>query len=515
MRLSELLKFNNITIQCHDNPDADALASGYALLWYFDKMGKKAKFIYRGKNKIQKSNLKIMLDKLEIPVSYEPELDEAKGLLVTIDCQYGQKNVSRIKAEHVAVIDHHQKSADLPKLSDVRSNLGSASTLVWDLIKKEGLDVNDNPLLATALYYGLYTDTNKFSEVSHPLDRDMQDELIVNKSIIVEMSNSNISLKELKITGNAILNYEYFKKEKYLIIHAEACDPNILGVMSDFSLETAGVDACLAYYVSPLEIKFSVRSCVKEVHANELAAFLADDLGGGGGHIFKAGGAIRPEKLKQKYKDKKDNNESKIKASGKLDMLATDYLHERIKEYFNMYEVIYAKETTLSMDGMKKYEKIPQEFGYVKLTDVFPKGTLITVRTLEGDIDITIDKSHYLMVGITGEIYPIAKEKFKKSYKPLDDSFDKKFEYDPSIKNSVTGEKKSVMAYVNHAVSKGNVSIYARPLDKCVKLFTAWDDEKYYSGAVGDYIAFREDDPHDIYIIKKDLFDQLYKEIKK
>ena len=165
------------------------------------------------------------------------------------------------------------------------------------------------------------------------------------------------------------------------------------------------------------------------------------------------------------------------------------------------------------MDGMKKYVKIPQEFGYVKLTDVFPKGTLITVRTLEGDIDITIDKSHYLMVGITGEIYPIAKEKFKKSYKTLDDSFDKKFEYDPSIKNSVTGEKKSVMAYVKHAVSKGNVSIYAHPLDKCVKLFTAWDDEKYYSGEIGDYIAFREDDPHDIYIIKKDLFDQLYKEV--
>ena len=66
MRLNELLKFNKITIQCHDNPDADALASGYALLWYFEKMGKKAKLIYRGKNKIQKSNLKIMLDKLQI-----------------------------------------------------------------------------------------------------------------------------------------------------------------------------------------------------------------------------------------------------------------------------------------------------------------------------------------------------------------------------------------------------------------------------------------------------------------
>ena len=52
MRLSELLKFDDIVIQCHDNPDADALASGAALHWYFTKKQKKVRFIYRGNNKI-------------------------------------------------------------------------------------------------------------------------------------------------------------------------------------------------------------------------------------------------------------------------------------------------------------------------------------------------------------------------------------------------------------------------------------------------------------------------------
>ena len=65
MQLHELLKYDDIVIQCHDNPDADALASGYALLWYFEKMGKQARFIYRGLNEIQKSNLMIMLDELK------------------------------------------------------------------------------------------------------------------------------------------------------------------------------------------------------------------------------------------------------------------------------------------------------------------------------------------------------------------------------------------------------------------------------------------------------------------
>ena len=61
-------------------------------------------------------------------------------------------------------------------------------------------------------------------------------------------------------------------------------------------------------------------------------------------------------------------------------------------------------------------------------------------------------------------------------------------------------------------ISTGNVRIYSKPLNEYVKLFTAWDEEKYYSGKPGDYIAVREDDPHDIYIISGQLFHQLYQE---
>ena len=75
MRLEELLKYDDIVIQCHDNPDADALASGYAVYWYLTAMGKSPKFIYRGSRKITKSNLMIMISELNIPVSYEPDFD--------------------------------------------------------------------------------------------------------------------------------------------------------------------------------------------------------------------------------------------------------------------------------------------------------------------------------------------------------------------------------------------------------------------------------------------------------
>ena len=49
MRLSDLLQYEKIYIQCHDNPDADAIASGYALYRYFTYMGKEVILFYGGK----------------------------------------------------------------------------------------------------------------------------------------------------------------------------------------------------------------------------------------------------------------------------------------------------------------------------------------------------------------------------------------------------------------------------------------------------------------------------------
>ena len=40
MRLQDLEQFDPITIQCHDNPDADALGAGCALYYYFKQKGK-------------------------------------------------------------------------------------------------------------------------------------------------------------------------------------------------------------------------------------------------------------------------------------------------------------------------------------------------------------------------------------------------------------------------------------------------------------------------------------------
>ena len=428
MELKEFLKYKNIVIQCHDNPDADALASGYALMWYFQQNNKKARFIYRGRNEIKKSNLMIMCKELDVPVEYEPFFAEEPELVIYVDCQYGQKNVTTTKSKRIGIIDHHQKS-EIPAtaISYIRSDVGSCSTLCWNLIRNEGFNPNDNRMLSTALYYGLFSDTNRLSEVSHPLDRDMLDQLVVNKATVTEMINSNISLDELQITGKAIMNYEFHESNRYLVIEAEACDPCILGVISDFALETENVNVCVAFYESQYEVKFSVRSCSKEVHADELAAFLAEGLGGGGGgHMLKAGGTMMPDFLTKSAKET---------------------IEERLQWYYDRYLVIYAKNTKLNTSKWKAYDKVSQTLGCIRLTDVFPAGTPINIRTLEGDVDTVIDEEAYLMIGVEGEIYPIKEKKLLSSYQLTNFVFTRDFEYEPRIKNRATGEVKKVMPF--------------------------------------------------------------------
>lgn len=504
MKLVQLEAYNPITIQCHDNPDADALASGFGLYTYFKSKGKDVRLIYAGRNRIQKKNLTLMVDKLNIPVIYLQDAEvPVKGLLITVDCQYGAGNVTKLSAENVAVIDHHQvEISDIP-LTEIRSNLGSCSTLVWQMMKEAGFSFEGRYELGTALYYGLFSDTNQFSEIFNPLDMDMRDALPCEKTLISLFKNSNLSLQELEIAGLALIKHIYNDDYRYAIIKANPCDPNLLGLISDFLLQVDEVDTCIVYNELKEGIKFSVRSCVKEVRADELAAFLADNIGSGGGHREKAGGFIGKNRYEEHYPT-----------------LHTEaYFSERMNEYFDHCQIIDAETYDIDITSMKAYikRKLPQ--GFVIAKEIMPIGTPITIRTLEGDVDMVVEDNTVFMIGIKGEVYPVRREKFEKSYQPTDDKYDLKehavqADYTPTIRNRLDGSSKEIVHFAKVCMPTGETHIHARMLTEMVKVFTAWDREKYMLGMPGDFLAVRCDDRHDIYVVERDIFYKSYEEIE-
>lgn len=503
MKLNDLLSYSKVYIQCHDNPDADTIASGFALYRYFKDKGKEVIFFYSGKFTIQKSNLMLMIRELQIPIFYianPPKLTEE--LLIMVDCQYGAGNVTKVLAEHVVVIDHHQLEMEENEFCEIDSDVGGCSTLVWKLLVEAGYAVNGDVAIGTALYYGLYTDTNQFAEISNPLDLDMRENVMVNQSMIRQLRNTNISLAELETAGIALIRNIYNEQYRYAIIKAAPCDPNILGVISDFLLQVDGVDTCVVYNVLNDGIKISVRSCVKEVRANELAEFLCEGVGSGGGHIEKAGGFISAKLYEKEYNG----------------IHTEAYFGRRLTDYFENTEIIYAKTAEIDIEGMELYRKKEMVLGFVRANNVYPLGTRIRVRTLEGDVDLEVTEDLIIMIGIKGEVYPITEEKFNRSYRVLEEKSDLKnttiqMKYIPMIKDQTNNIVTLITQFAGSCVTTGTSEIYVKQIEKTTKIFTAWDEEKYMLGKVGDYLAVRKEDHHDIYAVEEHIFGLTYEKI--
>ncbi|MCR5735428.1 MAG: DHH family phosphoesterase [Lachnospiraceae bacterium] len=497
MKLSDLSGFDEITIQCHDNPDPDALASAFGLYRYFISKGKKARIVYSGPFRIKKSNLLLMIEELSIPVTYIKPDDEENskfpGLLITADCQYGQGNVTKLTADEIAVIDHHNGTCTL-SYNEIHPELSGCSTLVWKLLLDEGFDVLSDRALCTALYYGLMTDTGNFSEISHPLDKDMRDTLIINESQIRMFSNNNISPEEMHITADALAGCSSIDEYNCAILKADECDPNILGIISDTALQVSGFDVVIAYGHVSGGFKLSVRSCIKEVMADEFVRNITDQTGSGGGHDFKAGGFISEDKLNNAFPG----------------VSFEEYLKNEIRDYFSSFTIIEAKDYRPDMSLFSKYQKKKLPVGYVDPSSFLEKNTQILIRTLEGDTSLVVDGNFYLMVGILGEVYPMDITKFEKSYEKTDEPFKSKMEYVPKIYTEPEGEIFELSGRICSCMPKGTSYILAMELDRDVKVFTKWYEEKYMKGTKGDFLGRRIDDPTDFYVIRRDIFFMTY-----
>ncbi len=498
--LKKILHYNNIAIQCHNIPDADSLASGFALYKYLEKYDKSPLFFYAGPP-ITKPNLIEMVQKLNIPIQHQPERTSWNGLLITVDCQYGMGNVKKVEASHVAVIDHHMQESTLPELCDLRPWLGSCSTLVWDLFVKEKFPIDTT--LSKALLYGLFMDTNGFSELTHPLDRDMWEALApeVDKHAFKKLKLSNLTLDDLQQISMSLDKLQMLENNLSIaIIPSPPCDPNILGLISDLAIQVDSIDNVLAYSILPNnDIKFSVRTTARHVQAHDLASWLAHSIGSGGGHREKAGGYISHAKFQDKYKN--------ISFDAYCKQCLYDYDAKHI-----VLDCLHAETYTKFFTSLifKNYRKriLPQ--GYIKTADVFGSEVDLHIRTLEGDIKIKSGDDTFLMLGIQGEVYPIERPVFAKKYNSTQEMYRGKFQYEPSVLNINTGRRISLLEHAYTCYGKESNVIQGICLNdnQYVKIFTQWDQENYYSGSPGDWLVKQAED--DFYIVNKEIFAEIY-----
>lgn len=298
--LKELTKYERICIQCHDNPDADTIASAFGVYTYLKENGVETRIVYSGKEHIQKFSICYMVEQCQIPIRYIDALPEC-DLLLTVDAQYGQGNITRFEHDNVAIIDHHYPLVGNNKNYIICDDYQSCATVVWELMKKEDYAVIENENLVIAFLFGLYTDTSCYSDLYREIDMEMKLELTGEYPVLERLTKSNMTEQELMIASQAMQNHELDVNYKLAIVEAIRCDQPILGIIGDFMIQVDSILVTFVYTEANEGYQISLRSCSDKYAANKMASYICRDIGSGGGHAKKAGGRIAKKRLQEKY----------------------------------------------------------------------------------------------------------------------------------------------------------------------------------------------------------------------
>ncbi|MGA1845914.1 DHH family phosphoesterase [Deferribacter abyssi] len=291
----ELIKpARKILILTHNNPDPDTIASAYGLKFIFHSIYKKRCTIaYEGL--IGRAENRELVKECKIEMHLSKKLNFSRyEILVLVDSQPTAGNVYIPKGFFPQiVIDHHnfRKATTKAKIYDVKQEAGSTSTIITQYMRQLGLE--PDRYVATALYYGIKTDTIGSARSNSKTDLEMMSFLL-----------PKISLKKLSKIESPELPKYYFKNLKKAIEQSEIIDDlifcnleevrnaDLIAETSDFLLRMR--DIKWSFVIGRIDniCYFSLRCKSSKRKVGSIALQIVRNLGTGGGHIKSAGGQI-------------------------------------------------------------------------------------------------------------------------------------------------------------------------------------------------------------------------------
>ena len=158
------------------------------------------------------------------------------------------------------------------------------------------------------------------------------------------------------------MKYQLDEEKRSGLIQVETgdCDKEGLGTLCEEVIQKEQLNLCVAYTEDPAGCKFVVRSMSETTRADEVAGYLSESVGAGGGQMNKAGGFI------SQYLFQAEQQEYE-KADGKIDYY--NYLCKRLSQYLNEYQVIRAEEYCPELELMERYKKKKIKLGVVRTID--------------------------------------------------------------------------------------------------------------------------------------------------
>lgn len=287
----------SLLILTHDYPDPDALASAYALYYLAHHcFGILAKIVYGGS--IGRVENQMMTRLLKIPIHKVHARDfESYSHVALVDTQPGFKNNSFPKNQKAFLIIDQHEGIKKPEadLSIIDTECGATCVIVAQALLM--MKVRIPPAVATALVYGILTDTNNLYRVGRRdviqtyLDLLPFSQLTVLAKIQNPARPRNFFLLLSRGMKKALVC-------RRLIVSHLGCikNPDFVSQIADFLLTYRGMrcSLCTGRFHGRLYVSLRMAGMKKAaVPAHEILRSLFSNRGEAGGHDTIAGGSFR------------------------------------------------------------------------------------------------------------------------------------------------------------------------------------------------------------------------------
>ena len=279
----------------HNDPDPDAIASAFGMERLLNALGvPSVEIAYQGI--IGRAENRALVHYLDQPLRLLTDEDlEQPVCYVLVDTQPGTgNNAIKYSMPCLIVLDHHQlrEETALATYADVRPRFGATSTIVLEYLLAAGIEPDEK--LATALFYGIKTDT--MGLVRGASDQDIE---------AFHHLQSLVDLDALEEIQRAQVPASYFRSLVTAFQSARIHGPLAMAYVGEMSYPDQAAEVansllrlqdivwvmCSGVYGGKLIL--AVRSRSRGGGAGQLVRSVVGGLGMAGGHGSMAGGQVR------------------------------------------------------------------------------------------------------------------------------------------------------------------------------------------------------------------------------
>lgn len=293
--LNALKGRDQFVIVTHDNPDPDAIATGWGVqVLIEEKLNKPVRLV--GGGAIVRAENRHMVELLQPPIELVDDIEISESAAtILVDCSSAATNhlLMRKAVRPVAVIDHHpgNKNGARPDYRDIRPKVAASASIAASYLREQ--KIHPGMKLATAMLYAIRTETRGFETYHSALDRAILPWLTERSepALLADIENAPLAREYFSDLVLAIQNTFIYGDVAFCYL-PRAAGADIVGEVADLLIRCQAIRRVLCAAVVGHDLLLSARTAKQSGSAVELLQHALERFGGAGGHAHRAGGKI-------------------------------------------------------------------------------------------------------------------------------------------------------------------------------------------------------------------------------